>query len=330
MKTIFFEVQPWEQPALETAFPDVQIVSDPLSDKNVESYADAEIVSCFVYSSLPKEVLAKLPNLKYIATRSTGFDHVDTTYAKEHNIAVSNVPEYGSRTVAEYAFTLLLALAKKLHPSIHQMQDCNFNHNALQGMDLFGKTIGIIGLGKIGTETVKIAKGFGMNVLVNARTQNPEQAQELGFTYADMPKILAQSDVISLHLPDTKETHHIMNAEAFAQMKKGSYLINTARGGLIHTEALLQALENGTLAGAAIDVVEEEKNLSEEVEILSSHSTHPADFKTICMNHVLTRHPKVIVTPHNAFNTKEALGRITQTTIENIQAFLNGSVQNAV
>ncbi|MGB9707520.1 MAG: NAD(P)-dependent oxidoreductase, partial [Microgenomates group bacterium] len=330
MKLYFFEVASWERDLLKENFPEAVLVEEKLTLDNVKNYSDAEIVSTFVYSQLSKEVIDSLPNLKFIATRSTGFDHIDVSHCQQKNIFVANVPEYGSRTVAEHTFALILTLTRKIYQSINQARNFDFNHENIRGIDLFGKTIGVVGLGKIGTEVVKIAKGFGMRILVYNRSQKQDLAKNLGFEFVDLKTLISQSDIVSLHLPYTKETHHLINKENIEWFKRGSYLINTARGGLIETEALVLGLEKGILAGVGLDVLEEEKEIMDEIEVLTSTYKKDVDLKTLILNHLLVNHPKVIITPHNAFNTKEALERITQTTIENIKAFLNKAPVNLV
>lgn len=330
MKQYHFETKPWETDILQDNFGEAVFVPEPLTVENAGQYADAEIVSVFVNSRVTGEVFDMLPNLKFVATRSTGFDHVDTGRAKEKGVVVSNVPEYGSRTVAEFSFGLLLTLTRKIFHGIRQSKECVFDTSSLQGVDLYGKTIGIVGMGRIGAEVVKIAHGFGMKVLAYTAHPRAEQAEQLGFAFVPLDELLQSSDVISLHLPLTPETKHILNRENMGKIKKGAYLINTARGPLIDTEALLVALEDGTLAGAGLDVLEEEKEIGEELELLTSHDQHSVDFKTLCIDHALMHHPKVIVTPHNAFNTKEAMERILHTTIDNIRCFIEGRAQNLV
>ncbi len=330
MELVFFEVAEWERELLGKNFPEAIFTEERLTLENVDKYNQAELVSCFIYSQLSREVIDKLSNLKFIATRSTGFDHIDINYAKTKNILVANVPEYGSRTVAEHTFALILTLTRKIYQSINQAKTFDFEHKNIRGIDLYGKTIGIIGLGKIGIEVLKIAKGFGMRVLVSTRTKKEELAEELGFQYADLDFLLANSDIITLHLPYSHQTHHLINKENILRFKKGSYLINTARGGLVETEALVLGLEKGILAGVGLDVLEGEKELGEEIEILTSSYKKEVDFKTLVLNHILVNHPKVIITPHNAFNTKEALERIVFTTIENINSFLANQPKNLV
>lgn len=321
MRTVFFEMQDWEKELLQKNFPEAVLVEDKLSINNVERYQQVEIASCFIYSQFSKDIIEKLPQLKFIATRSTGFDHIDISAAAAKNILVSNVPEYGSRTVAEHTFALILTLTRKIYQSINQAKNFNSDHKNIRGIDLFGKTLGIIGLGKIGLEVLKIAKGFGMNILVFTRTKSEPLAKELGFQYVELDYLLSNSDIITLHLPYTRQTHHLINKGNVIRLKKGSYLVNTARGGLIETEAIVIGLEKEVLSGVGLDVLEGEKELTEEVEILTSQFKRDIDLKTLVLDHVLINHPKVVITPHNAFNTKEALERILLTTIENIKKF---------
>ena len=329
-KIVFFEVASWEKEELKKNFPEALLVEKPLTEENVSEFADTEITSCFIYSNFSKSVIEKLPKLKLIATRSTGFDHIDVTFCHQKNITVCNVPEYGSRTVAEHTFALILTLTRKIYQSINQAKNFDFNHEKIRGMDIFGKNLGILGLGKIGKEVVKIAHGFGMRVLVYTRTQDETLAKTLGFSYKSLDEILSQSDIISLHLPLTGETKHIINKNNIKKIKRGAFLVNTARGGLIETEALVLGLKEGILAGVALDVLEGEKELMEEVEILTEGYQKTTDLKTLVLDHILVNHPNVIITPHNAFNTKEALFRILATTIKNIQGFLKGEIINVV
>jgi D-lactate dehydrogenase len=241
-----------------------------------------------------------------------------------------NVPEYGSNTVAEHTFALILSLTRKIYQSINQAKQVNFDHTQVRGVDLKDKTIGIIGLGKIGINVLRIAQGFGMKVLAYNHSFNDELQKKYDFEYANLDNLLALSDVITLHLPLNDHTRHIINKENIVKCKQGSYLINTARGGLIDTEALILGLDSGILAGAALDVLEEENNFSDEAMILTPQFQKNADYKKLLMNHILMNHPHVLITPHNAFNSIEALERIDRTSIENIQDFLKKSPKNQV
>lgn len=322
VQIVFFEVEKWESDILEKAFTDkITCTSEKLTIDNVSAYKDAEIVSPFIYSTLTAEVLAQMPKLRGIATRSTGFDHIDLSYCMQHTIQVSNVPSYGASTVAEHTFALILALSRKLVQSVDQTRDGDFSPKGLTGFSLAGKTIGVIGAGHIGKSVIHIAQAFGMHVLVFTKHQDENLPN---ITYVSLDDLLASSDIITLHTPLTPETKHLINMQNIELFKKGSLLINTARGGLIETQAIVDGLERGILSGAGLDVLEEECNVREERELLTSEFLKTCDLKTQLLNHVLLSRHDVLVTPHNAFNSKEALSEILYTTIDNIHGFLSG------
>lgn len=329
-KIVFFEVEEWEMPFLKKhAGEDVTLVKEPLTPQNASLYKDATIISTFIYSSVTKEALTKMPNLLYITTRSTGFDHIDIQYCNAHHILVSNVPTYGVHTVAEHTFTLMLALAKKLIPSVEQTRRGNFSLENLEGIDLNGKTLGVIGAGKIGTMVIHLARSFGMHVLVYTRHPKPMENHNVEFL-TSLEDVLARSDFVTLHLPLTPDTKHFINKKNIGFMKKGAYLINTARGGLIETEALLNALAEKKLAGAGLDVLEDECDIREERELLSSEFLKSCDLKTQLMQHMLLDRDDVLVTPHKAFYTKEAVQEILEITMQNVAAFQDKKPQNLV
>lgn len=330
MKIVFFEIQEWENKLLKSNFPNAIFIKDKLTEENASKYIDAEIISTFIYSKITKNIIDQLLNLKYISIRSTGFDNIDLKICKDKNIKISNVPEYGSNTVAEFTFALLLNLTRKIYQSINQAKQLDFNHQTIEGIDLYGKTIGILGLGKIGKHVLQIAKGFGMKVLVYNHKQDQNLAEEMSFNYTNLDTLLADSDVISLHLPLTEKTHHVINTNNILKFKRGSYLINTARGELIDTEAILLGLEKEILEGVGLDVLEGEDKLTEETVMLNYKSPNLSTLKTVLGNHVLLNHPKVLITPHNAFNSKEALSKIINVTISNINNFLNNTLENLV
>lgn len=294
-------------------------------------HPDTEVISVFVSSSVTREMINAMPKLRLIACRSTGFDNIDLKAAAERNITVVNVPTYGEETVAEYAFGLLLALTRKL-PNILETENEKFTQPELRGHDLAGKTFGVIGAGHIGISSLQIARGFSMKTLAYDAKPRPELAEKYGFHYADLDTILAESDVISLHAPLLPATQHIINQENLAKMKTTAILVNTARGELVDTNALLQALDSGQLGGAALDVVEGEALLHyhEETALLRS-DTLPADIMRHSMEiSVLKKMPNVIISPHNAFNTVEAIGRINHTTAKNIIDFWYGIIPNKI
>ena len=334
-KIIFLEATDWEKEILQK-YPEflenVNFSSEKLTLENVKKFKDYEVISTFIGSQLSAETLKQLENLKFITTRSTGFDHIDLDYCKEKEILVSNVPAYGSHTVAEYTFALLLCLIRKVYNSYHRVRETgSFSLEGLRGEELFEKTIGIIGTGRIGIEVIKIAKGFSMNVIAYDKYPKEELVQELDFKYVSFEELLSQSDIITLHVPYNKETHHLLNKDNLLKTKQGVYIVNTARGGIIETQALYQVLKKGQIAGAALDVLEEEGDLKEEQRmLLEEENIPPEKLKTLLANHIFIDLDNVIITSHNAFNTKEALQNIVITAMENIQSYLNKKPINLV
>lgn len=339
-KIAFFEIEAWEEEYLKKALKGFKLYffSDVLSQKDLKEIKDINILSPFIYSKVTKDVMVDLPELKLITTRSTGFDHIDLKAAAKAKIKVANVPTYGANTVAEHTFALILSLSRKIHQSYERTSRGNFSLDGLRGFDLRGKTIGIVGTGNIGQHAIRMAKGFGMEVLAFDVKRNSKLAKRLGFKYATLDNLLKKSDIISLHAPYNKSTHHMINRRNIKLVKQGSMIINTARGGLIDTTALVDGLRSGRLAGIGLDVLEEEKYiLKEEAELLSPHFAGQSEtgiteyLQTIVEGHMLLVSDKVIVTPHNAFNSQEALERILDTTIENIKSCCAGKkVKNLV
>ncbi|MCX6713305.1 MAG: hydroxyacid dehydrogenase [Candidatus Vogelbacteria bacterium] len=289
------------------------------------------MLSIFVTSHIGSAELDRFPQVKFIATRSTGFDHIDLAECAKRGIIVANVPSYGENTVAEQAFALILCLSRKIYESYKQIeQGGKFSPDGLKGFDLKGKTIGIVGLGRIGVHTARIAKGFEMNILAFDQHQNEQAIKDYGVKYVTLDELLAGSDIISLHAPYMKETHHLINLDNIGKIKKGAYLINTARGGLVDTAAIIKGLQDGILVGAGLDVLEEENFMIDELSLLNNPHPNESSLKTILENHYLIDHPRVIITPHNAFNTQEAIERIIGTTVEDIKGFTAGAVVNMV
>jgi|SRR3989344_2172042 len=333
MKVLFCEVEDWEKDFLKNKLSnfDLEFIDDGVVSSQADSAKEAEIISIFVGSQVNKDVLEKFPNLKMIATRSTGFDHIDLQATKEKNVVVCNVPTYGENTVAEHTFGLILNLSRKIYQSIERVRKVGFLPDGLCGFDLKGKTIGVVGMGHIGQHVARIAAGFEMNVLAFDVNQDKKLAKQLGFKYATMEDLLANSDIITLHVPYNQHTHHLINLNNISHIKKGAYLINTSRGGVVQTDALTKALDEKILAGAGLDVLEGEHELGEEIELLSQKiNNNQVDFKMLLQDHMLMERENVIITPHNAFNSIEALERILQTTVENIKAFESGKSINTI
>ncbi len=316
MKIAFFEVPKTEQAFFSQALvgAEVSFHEGKLSLVDASLLKDTGIVCDFTNSLINKEIIDLTPNLKLIATRSTGFDHIDVAYANSKGIKVCNVPAYGSKTVAEFTFALILVLSRKIREAAHLLKaNGDYSISAeLQGFDLENKTLGVIGTGKIGKNVLKIAQGFGMNVLAYDLYPDPKFAEENNFAYKTLEEVLAQSDIITLHVPYTKENHYLINQKNISLIKKGTYLINTARGEIVETEALVSALQQGILAGAGLDVLEGERKFKKGDTIPMLGMSN------------------VIMTPHVAFDTREAERRIMQTTVDNIKAFLAGNPINLV
>ncbi|MDE1967113.1 MAG: hydroxyacid dehydrogenase, partial [Patescibacteria group bacterium] len=299
MRVEFFGVRPEEKSYLEGKIPvDCSFSADIISPEKLPDQSRSDGLCVFIDSTVNGAVMDRFPNLKFIATRSTGYDHIDLAEAKKRGIAVSTVPSYGENTVAEFAFGLILALSRKIYSAADQVKETgSFAIEGLRGFDLLGKTIGIVGTGRIGRHSIKIAKGFGMDVIAYDPFPNEASAKELGFKYVSMDQLLKDSDIVTLHVPYSKETHHLIDAGALSKMKPTSIIINTSRGGIIDTDALTNALRDKKIAGAGLDVLEEEGAVKDEVAFLEKNHPDAAELRTILEDDALERMPNVIVTP---------------------------------
>ncbi len=304
---------------------------EALDPENLPEQKDFDAISVFVRCLVDKKVIESFPNLKMIAVRSTGFDNVDLEAARSKNISVCNVPDYGSHTVAEFTFGLMLSLLRNIPQAVRKVkEDGQYNFEGLRGVDLNGKTLGVVGTGKIGRNVIKTAKAFGMEVLAFDVKPDDDLAWELKFKYVPLDDLLQGSDIITLHVPYFKETHHLINSQNIEKIKNGAYLINTARGAIIETESLVAALKSQKISGAALDVLEEEGELKEEAELLLRGKLSQEEMKSILENHVLIDLPNVLITPHMAFYTKEAEFSILKTTVQNLKGFSEKNPQNLV
>ncbi len=331
MRIAFFEIHDWEVPVLRERLTGHETSFHPekIHEADLSRLQDVEAVAVFIYSRVDARILESLPRLRFITTRSTGVDHIDQATCRGRGIEVANVPSYGEYTVAEHTFALILSLSRHLHKSYVRVSQGNLSREGLTGFDLKGKTLGVIGAGRIGLHVIKIARGFGMEVLATDTRQDAFVAELMGFRYVPVEYLLSHSDIISLHMPDVPATHHFMNAERMALIRRGALLINTARGGLVDTAALLQALDSGQLGGAGLDVLEGEQYIAEEQEML--RAGQPVEvLQQIVRDQILLRRENVVFTPHNAFNSREALLRILDTTVENISGFTEGAPVNLV
>jgi D-lactate dehydrogenase len=333
MKGVYVYNELWEKDFIAREIHGIEFsfAEGPLHEHPEIQDQDAELLCVFVNSKVGQAELDRFPKLKMIATRSTGFDHVDMPLMRERGITVVNVPTYGEHTVAEFAMALLLALSRRIYDSYKRIETSgSFSQDGLRGFDLKGKTLGVVGTGHIGLHMIKMAKGFDLDILAYDPFPKQGQDQALGFQYVSLEELLRRSDIISFHAPYNEHTHHLLNKGNIQTLKKGVFVINTARGGLIQTDALVEGLESGVVAGAGLDVLEEEGHMGEEIELLALRHPNEERVRTLLANHYFIRHPRVIVTPHVAFNTQEAIERILKTTCENINAYISGQVRNQV
>lgn len=272
--------------------------------------ADGADVLCMrdQFGRVTGEILDRLPNLKLIVTRSAGYDHIDLAEAERRGIRVCNVPDYGAHMIAELAFGLLLSVARNIPRGDERYRrERRFSDEGLRGVELRAKTLGVIGTGRVGLHSIRIAKGFGMRVLAHDISEVPQAAGDLGFEYAPLERVLAEGDAVTLHIPLTVGTHHLLDARRLALMKPGAILVNTSRGAIVDTQALIEALRSGHLVGAGLDVLEGERSIYHDFSGLN-----------------------VVVTPHIGWYTDGAVGRIMSATLSNIAAFAVGRCTNLV
>lgn len=325
MKIVLFDTKSYDKEHFEAVNKDygyeIEYLTPELNKSTAVLAKGADVVCPFVNCTVGKDTIdvLKANGVKLIALRSAGFNNTDYSYALSVGIPVVRVPAYSPHAVAEHSFALLLALVRKLTHAYVRTREFNFSLSGLVGIDLYGKTMGIIGTGKIGKAAIGIAKGFGMKVLA----YDPYPSDIEGVEYTDLDTLLKESDVVSLYCPLTKENKHLINAETIDMMKDSAYLINTSRGGLINSEELLEALKEKKLGGAALDVYEEEAGI-----FYTDQSDTGIEDDTLAR---LISMPNVIITSHQGYLTKEALTAISKTTLENVREFETGkSLTNQV
>lgn len=314
-KIAFFDTKPYDKlwfDKLNTDY-NIKYLDYKLTPDSAAAARGCKAVVAFVNDTINSETIDELCALgvKLVALRCAGYNNVDLKYAKDR-IDVVRVPVYSPNAVAEHTMALLLTLNRKIHKAFIRTRDFNFSLNGLTGFDLHGKTAGVIGTGQIGRIFIDICKGFGMNVIA----YDPYPMENSSINYVSLDKLFAESDIISLHCPLTKDTRYIINERSLAKMKEGVVILNTSRGQLIDSDALLQSLKDGKVRGAGLDVYEEETAL-----FFEDYSS------TIVQDDVLARLvslPNVIMTSHQAFLTEEALQKIAEVTLFNLHQFYNG------
>ena len=335
MKMLMFDFRESEEEFFKTrVFKDIEIKfkKESLNEETElteEELNDTDIISVFINSSLTAEVLTRFKNLRIIATRSTGYNHIDLMYCTKNNIAVFNVEHYGEEAVAQYTTGLLLALIRNLLPAYLGMKQSSQDLSSYEGRTLKELTIGIVGCGAIGSAVAKIANFFGMKILINTYMKNPAVSDFV--KYVEMGELLANSDVITLHIPYTPEVYHLISQKEFEKMKQGVFIINTARGELIDIVALYKNLMSGKIKGAALDVLECEylaiknENLADEIRDSDDNCIASA-----LITQKLLDMDNVIITPHIAYNTKESVHYLLETTFNNIRDYSKGMHTNQV
>lgn len=347
MKLCFVDIEPPERVFFEKEFPDEEL---NFCRDLEEAPEDTEVLSVFIESKINARFLDRHPALKFIATRSTTFDHIDLAECERRSITVGTVGSYGDHTVAEHIFGLLLVVTRRLREAMQVDPSRPFSYQVLRSTELNGKTFGAIGAGRIGRQTLRLAKAFGMDTLAADPLPDPEAAAQIGFTYVTLDELLRRSHFISLNLPLTPDSHHLLNRETLARCRPGVIIINTARGAIIDTEALIEALDAGIVGGAGLDVLEDERVMRKsashiltgeimkrlqhgfgDLEPLPQDPDRVNAVRKLMHNSDLLAHPHVVFTPHIAFNSAEALDRINRTTAESIHAFIAGETpQNLV
>ncbi len=316
-KVAMFDTKPYDKIWFDRLNDDryeIHYFEGKLTTDTVSLTKGYDVVCAFVNDDIDKEVVEQMceNGVKLLAMRCAGYSNVDIK-AASGKLKIARVPAYSPYAVAEFAMGLLLTLNRKLHKAYNRTREYNFNINGLTGMDLYGKTVGVIGTGKIGQVFVNICRGFGMRVLAYDIFPN----NSLGYEYVDLDTLFRDSDVISLHCPLTEQTNHIIDEDAISKMKEHCYIINTSRGGLIDSRALLDALRERRIGGAGLDVYEEEAEF-----FFEDHSEKGITDATLAL---LSAMPNVIITSHQAFLTEEALSNIAKVTFENMDAFFAGS-----
>ena len=318
MRVVAYSIKSFEKELLAKANQkkhDITLISNPLSLQTVLYAEGKDAVVVFTNDDLSAPVINKLADMgiKYIATRSVGTDHIDLVQAEKRNIKIANIPAYSPEAVAEFAVTLALALSRKLIPTVDHSRQLDFSMNQTPGFNFHGKTVGIIGSGNTGLATASIFKGFGCKILSYDSSPLTKAAQSKS---VGLDRLLNESDIISLHIPLTADTHYLIDESAIAKMKKGVMLINTSRGGLINTEDALKALNSGKIGYLGLDVYEHEKDL------FADH--HPDKINDPLLEQ-LVNHPNVIFTPHQSYLTVEALHEIAMQTIYNLDEWQKNS-----
>jgi D-lactate dehydrogenase len=321
MKTLFFSTHDFERKYLNYWTEKLGIESvfldSRLNEETLALIKDVDSISCWTSDDLSKGILESLKKLgvRFISLRCAGFSHLDLSFAKENNFSVARVPSYSPEAIAEHTLGLLMCLNRKFPRAYQRVKDFNFNLEGLEGVTLHGKYVGIIGVGKIGEAFARIMKGLGCHIYLSDPNINEKLASELDAKYVDLKTLLENSDVVSLHCPLNEKTKYIINKDTIKLLKKDAFLLNTGRGALVETQALIDKLKKKDIRGVGLDVYEHEENIFSHDHSLEGIS----DEKLLR----LMSFPNVLITSHQAFFTREALDNIARISCENIKNFNN-------
>jgi D-lactate dehydrogenase len=336
------------EPGQEVFFGERLAEHDLISVRRLDEVGDdVELLCPFIDEAIDEAFLVAHPKLRFIATRSRSVDHIDVAACARHDVLVAHAPPYGEEAVAEHTFALMLALARRLRELMELPKGGQFSYEATRGFELHGKTLGLIGMGHIGQRVATLARAFQMHVLAYDIETPAELARTLHFQWVSFEELLARAHVISLHAALSPATYHILNAATLARTRRGVLVINTARGALIDTAALRDALESGQVGGAGLDVLQDERVLRQRAEEIIAddilrhlrsddlaHEARDADrvreLEELMLGNAIVSRTNVVFTPHVAFNSHEAVSRLAELTAENIRAFLDGRPQNLV
>ncbi len=305
--------------------------------------AEAELVSIFIESKVDTQFLESHPRLRCVVTRSHSSDHIDLEACRARGVSVLTVKAYDAITTAEHTFALILALSRRLRTVMTLPKNDHFSYEANRAFDLHGKTLGIIGMGRIGQSVARLARGFSMEVLASDPAQDPALAEQLGFSYVGFEELLQRAHVVTLHASLTPATYHLLNRETLAKCRPGVLIINTARGSLLDTQALREGLDSGHIEGAGLDVLQDERVMRASASSIiskeivkhlqgddSASESHDADrlrnMQELILGDAVLSRKNVVFTPHVAFNSREAVQSLREGTLENIATFLRGAV----
>lgn len=343
MKIVFVETEEDERDFFRESLVehDVKFV-----DSAHEVPTDAEIVSVFVNSRINEDFLRAHPQLKMVATRSSATDHFHLASARRYHVVLTYVPDFGAATVAEHTFALILGVARKLRHCLETGRHGRGSSERLRGMELHGKTLGVIGAGRVGTHVIHIARGFSMRCIAYDRNPDPEMERLLQFQFVSLDQLLHESDIITLHVPLTARTRQMLDASRLAKCKPGVILINTARGALVDIDTLMEGLNSGHIGGVGLDVLEDDRaftkdqapligaQIVQKIHAMSTPGGNPEwrderlrELQGLMRNRRLLAHPHVFFTPHVGFNSVEAIERINGETARNILDFIAGNLR---